>query len=111
TILGTISRPRMMSSYSDGQGEASVDTFGDRNLSYEGCTANAITGNPHCKPEDIAGTTRYFAVAEYPQAGNRGKYPAIASNVDDTVWRWAGFKDVTIVNTDSPQIKYVVAHL
>ncbi len=29
----------------------------------------------------------------------------------ETVWRWAGYKDVTIVNTDSPQIKYVVAHL
>ncbi|MBK7124944.1 MAG: hypothetical protein IPH65_03335 [Dehalococcoidia bacterium] len=111
TILGTLSRPRMMSSLSDDQGEASVDTFGDRNLSYEGCAPNAITGNPHCKPEEVAGKTRYYAVAEYPQAGNRGKYPAVASNVDETVWRWAGYKDVTIVNTDSPQIKYVVAHL
>lgn len=110
-LLGTIGKPRMMSSISDGGGEASVDTFGDRNLSYEGCAANVITGNPHCKPEDIAGTTTYFAVVEYPEAANRGKWPAVASNVDDTTWRWAGFKDVTIVNTDSPQIKYVVAHL
>jgi|GEM_PF-5125875 len=111
TLLGTPTRPRMMSAISDGGGEASVDTFGDRNLSYEGCPRNAITGNPHCEPEDIAGRTRYFAVAEYPQAGTRGKYPAVASNVAETVWLWAGYKAVTIVNTDSPQIKYVVAHL
>ncbi len=110
-LLGTIIKPRMMSSITDGGGQASVDTFGDRNLSYEGCAANVITQNPHCKPEEVAGTTRYFAVVEYPEAGNRGKWPAIASNVGETVWRWAGFKEVTIVNTDSPQIKYVVAHL
>lgn len=111
TVLGTPSRPRMMSQPSDGAGQASVDTFGDRNLSYEGCAPNRINGNPHCKPEDIAGTTRYYAVAEYPEPSTRGKFPAVASNVDDTTWRWAGYKDVTVVNTDSPQIKYVVAHL
>ncbi|MGE3077169.1 MAG: hypothetical protein AB7N24_19625 [Dehalococcoidia bacterium] len=110
-VLGTIVKPRMMSSITDGAGQASVDTFGDRNLSYEGCAANVITQNPHCKPEDVAGTTRYYAVVEYPEAANRGKWPAVASNVDDTTWRWAGFKEVTILNTDSPQIKYVVAHL
>jgi hypothetical protein len=111
TLLGSVKYPRMMSQPSDTGGEASVDTFGDKNLSYEGCTANVITGNPHCKPEDITGRTRYFAVAEYPQVGHRGKHPAVASNVDETVWLWAGYKDVTVVNTDSPQIKYVVAHL
>ncbi len=111
TALGTVTRPRMMSQPSENDGSASVDTFGDRNLSYEGCAPNLINKNPHCKPEDITGRTRYFVVAEYPQAGNRGKFPAIASNVTETVWRWAGYKDVTVVNTDSPQIKYVVAHL
>ena len=49
--------------------------------------------------------------AEYPEARTRGKWPAVASNKADTDWRWAGYKEVTIVNTDSPQIKYVVAHL
>ena len=111
SVLGTTDRPRIMSQPTTSSGEASVDTFGDRNLTYEGCPPNAITGNPHCRPEDIAGRTRYYAVVEYPQAGHRGKWPAIASNVSETVWRWAGYKDVTIVNTDSPQIKYVVAHL
>lgn len=111
TVLGTVRKPRMMSQPSGTDGVASVDTFGDFNLSYEACAPNTINKNPQCKPEDITGRTRYYAVVEYPQAGNRGKFPAIASNVAETVWRWAGYKDVTIVGTDSPQIKYVVAHL
>ena len=111
SALGTVDMPRIMSQPSTGSGEASVDTFGDKNLSYEECVANSFNGNPQCEPEDIVGRTRYFAVVEYPEAGHRGKFPAIASNVAETVWRWAGYKAVTIVNTDSPQIKYVVAHL
>jgi hypothetical protein len=111
SALGTVDMPRIMSQPSTGNGEASVDTFGDKNLSYEECVANSFNGNPQCEPEDIVGRTRYFAVVEYPEAGHRGKFPAIASNVAETVWRWAGYKAVTIVNTDSPQIKYVVAHL
>jgi len=111
TKLGQPGKPRMMSALTDGNGSASIDTFGDFNLTYEECAANVITGNPHCAPEDIVGHTRWFAVVEYPQDGNRGKHPAIASNVAQTDWRWAGYKAVTIVNTDSPQIKYVVAHL
>ena len=111
SVLGSVEMPRIMSQPSTGSGEASVDTFGDKNLSYEECLANRFNGNPQCEPEDIVGRTRYFAVVEYPQVGSRGKFPAIASNVAETVWRWAGYKDVTIVNTDSPQIKYVVARL
>ncbi|HNO65165.1 MAG TPA: hypothetical protein PKK39_02370 [Tepidiformaceae bacterium] len=111
SALGSVRKPRIMSQPSETDGTASVDTFGDFNLSYEDCVANAINKNPQCKPEDIAGRTRYYATVEYPQDGNRGKFPAIASNVVETVWRWAGYKDVTVVSTDSPQIKYVVAHL
>ncbi len=111
SALGTLRKPRIMAQPSEADGLASVDTFGDFNLSYEGCAPNKVNKNPQCKPEDIAGRTRYYAVAEYPQDGNRGKFPAIASNLAETVWRWAGYKDVTVVNTDSPQIKYVVAHL
>ena len=111
SALGSVRKPRIMSQPSETDGTASVDTFGDFNLSYEDCAANAINKNPQCKPEDIAGRTRYYATVEYPQDGNRGKFPAIASNVVETVWRWAGYKDVTVVSTDSPQIKYVVAHL
>src|SRR4029079_13808421 len=72
TILGTESRPRTMSHPSDGSGNASVDTFGDFNLTFEDCAANVGTGNPLCKPEDIIGHTRYFATVDYPQ--NRGKH-------------------------------------
>lgn len=111
SALGTVRKPRIMSQWTETDGIASVDTFGDFNLSYEECVANSINKNPQCKPEDITGRTRYYAVVEYPEDGNRGKFPAIASNVAETVWRWNGYKQVTVVNTDSPQIKYVVAHL
>lgn len=109
TILGTESRPRTMSQPSDGSGSASVDTFGDFNLTFEDCAANVGTGNPLCKPEEIIGHTRYFATVDYPQS--RGKHLPVNSNTAETIWRWAGYKQVTVVNTDSPQIKYVVAHL
>jgi hypothetical protein len=109
TILGTPSRPRTMSQPSDGGGAASVDTFGDFNLTFEACVPNVGTGNPLCKPDDIVGHTRYFATVDYSQ--NRGKMLPVNSNVAETIWRWAGYKQVTVVNTDSPQIKYVVAHL
>lgn len=111
TALGTLDKPRMMSQPTDGGGSASVDTFGDLNLTYEGCVPNRFNGNPQCKLEDVVGRGRYYAVADYPEPRTRGKWPAIASNNAITVWRWAGYKEVTIVNTDSPQIKYIVAHL
>lgn len=111
TALGTLDKPRMMSQPSDGAGTASVDTFGDLNLTYEDCAPNRFNGNPQCELEDIVGHGLYYAVAEYPEARTRGKWPAVASNKASTDWRWAGYKEVTIVNTDSPQIKYVVAHL
>lgn len=111
TALGTLDKPRMMSQPSDGAGSASVDTFGDLNLTYEDCAPNRFNGNPQCKLEDIVGHGLYYAVAEYPEPRTRGKWPAVASNKASTDWRWAGYKEVTIVNTDSPQIKYVVAHL
>lgn len=111
TALGSLAKPRMMSQPSDGSGKASVDTYGDFNLTFEECAPNRFNGNPQCKLEDIVGHGRYYAVAEYPEPRTRGKWPAVASNKASTDWRWAGYKEVTIVNTDSPQIKYVVAHL
>ncbi|MCX7617729.1 hypothetical protein [Tepidiforma sp.] len=111
TVLGSLAKPRMYSQPSDGQGQATIATYGDFNLTFEECPANRITGNPHCEPEQIVGRSRYFAVAEYPEPTTRGKHPAIASNVDETTWRWAGYKRVTVVNGESPQFKYVVAHL
>lgn len=111
TVLGTERRPRMMSQPTDGQGQATAFTYGDANLSYEGCPANPVTGSPHCEPEQVVGRSRYIAVVEYPEPRTRGKFPAIASNVAETTWLWAGYKRVTVVNGESPQVKYVVAHL
>ncbi|WP_322796438.1 hypothetical protein, partial [Tepidiforma sp.] len=111
TALGSERKPRMMSQPSDGQGQATVSTYGDFNLTFEECPANPITGNPHCEPEQIVGRSRYYAVVEYPEPTTRGKHPAIASNTAETTWRWAGYKRVTVVNGESAQVKYVVAHL
>lgn len=111
TQLGSLDKPRMMSDPTDGAGRASVATFGDLNLTFEECPENPITRNPHCEFENIVGRGRYIAYVEYPVPENRGKWPAIASNVAETIWRWAGYKAVTVVDTASPQLKYVVAHL
>ena len=109
SILGTVERPRIMSSLSDSSGKASIDTFGDLNLSYEACAKNAINGKPQCKPDDVVGHTRYFVLTDYPFA--QKKFPPINSNVVETEWTWFGYKSVTVVNTENPSIKYVVAHL
>ncbi len=108
-ITGAVPKPRTFTVMTNTSGEATAHTFGDLNLSYEGCAANAATGNPACKGLDVVGHTVYTAVADYPE--DAGKFPPIASNTDTTEWTWDGYKSVTIVNTDSPQIKYVVAHL
>lgn len=111
TVLGSAAKPRMYSQPSDGQGQATIATYGDFNLTFEECPANPITANPHCEPEQIVGRSRYYAVAEYPEPTTRGKHPAVASNIAETTWRWAGYKRVTVVNGESAQFKYVVAHL
>ena len=109
SALGTVARPRILSELSDTSGNASVDTFGDFNLGYEACAKSPINGNPLCKPDDVVGHTTYYAVADYPFA--QRKFPPIISNNVTTEWTWFGYKSVTVVNTENPQIKYVVAHL
>ena len=84
-------------------------TFGDLNLSYEGCAANVINGNPLCMPGDVVGYTTYYAVVDYLH--DPAKYPPIASNMGTTGWTWDGYKAVTIEPGETPQYKYVVAHL
>ena len=68
-------KPRIISELTDPRALAQVDTFGDLNLSFEGCAVNQKTGNPHCKPGDIAGRTTYFAIADY--LTGRGKNPIV----------------------------------
>lgn len=106
---GNVRRDRSLLDHTDTAGVAAVDIFGDYNLSFEGCTANALTGSPHCKLGDVVGHTRYYAVADYPQ--NPGKQPQATSAVQTTEWTWGGFKQVTVINTDDPTQKYIVAHL
>ncbi|MCC7366235.1 MAG: hypothetical protein IT303_17900 [Dehalococcoidia bacterium] len=109
SALGAVSRPRIISEHSDTDGLADIDIFGDFNLSFEGCEPNTFTGNPYCDPGDIAGSTRYFVVADYTEW--RGKHPQVASNVVSTTWTWAGYKRLSVVDTPDPAIKYLVAHL
>lgn len=109
SILGRADRPRILSDGTEPSGKTSIATFGDFNASYEGCSLNAPTGNPYCKQGDLAGHTRYYAVAEYP--GMKGKQAPVRSNTVSTRWYWAGYKQLSVVDTADPSIKYVVAHL
>ncbi len=109
SILGSPLRPRIMTDLTTTGGRASVGTVGDLNLSFEGCPPNRLTGNPHCGIDNPVGSTTYYAVADYPE--NRGKWMPAVSNTATTDWRWLGYKEVTIVDTDVPSMKYVVAHL
>jgi len=110
SILGSLLRPRIISEMTDLDGYATVDTYGDYNLSFEGCPVNPLGQGADCRPGDVVGRTRYFARVEYP--GLRGKHPPINSNTVETIFEWAGYKRVTIVDDPlNPQYKYVVAHL
>lgn len=111
SALGSTLRPRIISTFNGPNGAAAVGTAGDLNLSYRDCPINAPTGNPHCGIDDIVGTGKYYAVADYPESRNLGKHPPVYSNTSETDWRWDGYKDISIVDTDSPTIKYVVLHL
>ncbi len=109
SVLGSFEKPRIISELTDDRSLAQVDIFGDLNLSFEACAVNQKTGNPHCKPGDIAGRTTYFAIADY--ITGRGKNPIVIAPDVTTVFTWSGYKDVTIVDGEAPQYKYVVAHL
>lgn len=121
-------KPRIISEFTDLDGVAEIEQVGDLNLSFEGCAANAPTGNPDCRPGDVVGHTRYYAVADYTQACRhdlvppcvedvsvprtaRGKFPAVRSNTIPTEFTWAGYKQVTVVDGPARSMKYVVAHL
>ena len=107
SVLGSESMPRIITQV--GAGGASVGTSGDFNLSFEGCAKNAHTGNPYCKVGDLVGHTRYYVIADYPEM--TGQLPPLGSEVVQTNWTWGGFKQVSIVDTDAPSMKYVVAHV
>ena len=108
-VLGSAAMPRILTDATDGAGLATVDSFGDLNVSYEGCAPNPPTGNPHCVFENIAGFTRYFAIADVPDGF--GKWPPVRSPTVVTEWLWGGHRRVSIVDHTNPTLKYVVAHL
>lgn len=109
SVLGSLERPRIINEMTDTRGAADTGIFGDFNLHFADCSLNARTGNPYCEPGDIVGNTTYYAVAEYP--GWRGLLPPIASNRVSTEFSWQGYKQVSVLDTADPGIKYVVAHL
>jgi hypothetical protein len=41
----------------------------------------------------------------------KGQLPPLGSEVVQTDWTWEGYKQVSVVDTDAPSLKYVVAHL
>ncbi len=111
SVLGRLDRPRIISEITDQDGVTQVDIYGDLNLTYEGCALNIPTGNPHCKPGDVAGHAAYFARVEYLEARNRGKFPPLVSNTVAMTFIWKGYKEVTWENGPTDTFKYVVAHL
>lgn len=109
TSLGTEQHPRMLTDLTDNNGVATVDTYGDFNLGYQGCEMNAATGSPVCDLGDVVGQTRYYAIADYPQY--HGQLPPVKTDVQQTDWTWAGYKTVTVENTDAASQKYVVVRM
>lgn len=109
SVLGSNARPRIINEMTDTNGAADTGIFGDFNLHFADCAVNARTGNPYCEPGDIVGNTTYYAIAEYP--GWRGLLPPIASNQVSTEFSWQGYKQVSVIDTADPGVKYVVAHL
>ena len=109
SVLGTLATPRIISDVTDLQGNVSVSTFGDFNLTYEACGVNKLTQNPICKPGDIVGHSRYYAIADY--RNDPGKYPPVLSDTVQTDWTWAGYKQVSIEAGPVPSEKYVVVHM
>lgn len=109
SILGSLDSPRIISDITNLSGNVNVSTFGDFNLTYEACGVNKLTQNPLCKPGDIVGHSRYYAIADY--RNDPGKYPPILSNTVQTDWTWAGYKQVSVENGPAPSQKYVVVHM
>ncbi len=109
STLGSAQRPRLLSDLTGTDGVARIHTFGDFNLTFEGCAANVLTGNPLCAPDDIVGRSNYVATAMYYPLP--GKWVPVGSNVATTRWTWAGYKRVTVVDTAAEDAKYVVLHL
>ena len=109
SVLGSRGKPRIISEPTKPDGSANVLIFGDLNLTYEGCTVNTPTGNPYCKPDDLAGRGVYYVLADYPEL--RGKWPPLRSNDVTATFTWQGYKTLTYEDSSDPSVKYVVAHL
>lgn len=113
SALGSTARPRILSDATDQGGVATVDFFGDFNLSYEECPANPATGNPHCRPGDVVGRTQFYAVADYfniPGFSHSGQLPPVTAEQAETVFTWAGYKTVTVEEV-APSQRYIVARM
>lgn len=105
---GDPSIARDLTLYSDNHGEFMVTANGDFNTDLTACATNALGGGKHCKPGDKVGKGTITATADYPDF--RGKHFPVASNNVTVDWTWAGYKDVTIEDGETPQFKYIVFH-
>ncbi len=109
SILGSVFQPRIITDMTDGQGIATVDTFGDFNLGYNECAVNPSTGSPHCALDDIVGQTQFYSIVDYPNF--HGQLPPARSGNAQTAWTWAGYKTVTVEDSNVPTQKYVVVRM
>jgi len=115
---------KAMQLYTDNHGEAMALVLGDRDLTFDECARNAITGAPECSRGDVVGRTAVVAVVDYPY--HRGKHRDMRSAPAIETWTWGGYKSGVdagdpdlpaalrspeIVPTDNPSFKYLVVHL
>jgi len=115
---------KAMQLYTDNHGEAMALVLGDRDLTFDECARNPITGAPECSRGDVVGRTAVVAVVDYPY--HRGKHRDMRSAPAIGTWTWGGYKSGVdagdpdlpaalrspeIVPTDNPAFKYLVVHL
>jgi hypothetical protein len=93
--------------YSDNHGEFMVAANGDFKTDLTACQTNTLSLGKHCAPGDKVGTGTITATVDYPDF--RKHFPVL-SNAATVDWTWGGYKDVTVVDGETDQFKYIVFH-
>ncbi len=115
---------KVMQLYTDNRGQAMALVLGDKDLTFEECARNPVTGAPECSRGDKVGATAVVATVDYPY--HRGKHRDMRGGPAVETWTWGGYKSGVdaadpdlpallrqphIVPTDNPAFKYLVVHL
>jgi hypothetical protein len=99
--------PYYIEFYTDNRGEGMFFANGDRDLSYDDCRTDPVSGAPDCSPGDVVGESNITVIGDYPYFR---KHPAVLSNPVVKTWEWGGFKTVTAERIDATHTA-IIAHL